>query len=199
MRRSISSLNRFIVTPEVSKHRVFAWLRANTIPNKNLIVFARSDDVMFGILHSRFHEVWSLRLGTSLEDRPRYTNSTVFETFPLPPGLAPSQSLGDPLDEGDYVVPPVEEAMLPTARNIAACAARLNALRESWLNPKEWVERVSEIAADYPERVVPKKEHVEEIQAEIRNRFSDARPGTPARDHPCRARSRRARRAASGQ
>ena len=34
---------------------------------------ADRDDTAFGILHSRFHESWALRLGTSLEDRPRYT------------------------------------------------------------------------------------------------------------------------------
>jgi MmeI, target recognition domain len=46
---------------------------------------ARADDTTtFGILHSRFHELWSLRLGTSLEDRPRYTPITTFETFPFP-------------------------------------------------------------------------------------------------------------------
>ena len=44
----------------------------------------------FSIVHSRFHEVWSLRLGTSLEDRPRYTPSTTtFKTFPFPPRLTP--------------------------------------------------------------------------------------------------------------
>ena len=32
----------------------------------------RDDDTTFGILHSRFHELWSLRMGTSLEDRPRH-------------------------------------------------------------------------------------------------------------------------------
>ena len=39
--------------------------------------------------NSRFHEAWSLRLGTSLEDRPRYTPTTTFETFPFPEGLSP--------------------------------------------------------------------------------------------------------------
>ena len=29
-----------------------------------LIAIARDDDTTFGILHSRFHEIWSLRLGT---------------------------------------------------------------------------------------------------------------------------------------
>jgi hypothetical protein len=47
------------------------------------------DVSIFGILHSRFHELWSLRMGTSLEERPRYTPTTCFETFPFPAGLTP--------------------------------------------------------------------------------------------------------------
>jgi hypothetical protein len=47
------------------------------------------DNTTSGILHSRFHELWSLRMGTSLEERPRYTP---FETFPFPAGLAPKYS-----------------------------------------------------------------------------------------------------------
>jgi hypothetical protein len=52
----------------------------------------RADDTTFGILHSRLHELWSLRLGTSLEDRPRYTPTTCFETFPFPAGLTPADT-----------------------------------------------------------------------------------------------------------
>ena len=40
-------------------------------------------------MHSRFHELWSLRLGTSLEGHPRYTPITTFQTFPFPDGLTP--------------------------------------------------------------------------------------------------------------
>jgi hypothetical protein len=53
---------------------------------------ARADDTTFGILHSRFHELWALRMGTSLEDRPRYTPTTCFETFPFPAGLTPADT-----------------------------------------------------------------------------------------------------------
>jgi len=41
------------------------------------------------IIPWNFHEVWSLRIGTSLEDRPRYTPTTSFETLPFPDGLTP--------------------------------------------------------------------------------------------------------------
>jgi hypothetical protein len=36
------------------------------------------------VLQGRLHETWSLFFGSSLEDRPRYTVSTCFETFPFP-------------------------------------------------------------------------------------------------------------------
>ena len=83
MWKALDGLPRFIATPTVAKHRLFVWLDAGVCPDHQLIVIAHDDDATFGILHSRFHEAWSLRLGTSLEDRPRYTPTTTFETFPL--------------------------------------------------------------------------------------------------------------------
>ena len=110
-----------------------------------MIVIARDDDTTFGILHSRFHEIWSLRLGTSLEDRPRYTPSTTFETFPFPPGLTPN-------------IPAGEYAADPRAMAVALEARRLVALRDRWLNPPEWVEWVDEPVPGYPKRPIPRDE-----------------------------------------
>lgn len=86
MRASCLTLPRYIATPRVSKHRIFVWLGANTLPDCQLIVFARDDDFFFGVLHSRYHEVWSLATCGRLETRPQYTPTTSFETFPLPEG-----------------------------------------------------------------------------------------------------------------
>jgi type II restriction/modification system DNA methylase subunit YeeA len=84
LREALAPLRRYIATPTVAKHRLFVWLTSTTVPDHQLIVIARDDDYTFGVLHSRAHELWSLRLGTSLEDRPRYTPITTFETFPFP-------------------------------------------------------------------------------------------------------------------
>ena len=84
---ALDGLSRYIATPTVAKHRLFVRCDARVCPDHQLIVIARDDDTTLGILHSRFHEIWSLRLGTSLEDRPRYTPTTTFETFPFPRGL----------------------------------------------------------------------------------------------------------------
>ena len=84
MWRALNGLERYIATPTVAKHRLFTWYDTGVCPDHQLIVIARDDDTTFGILHSRFHELWSLRLGTSLEDRPRYTPTTTLQTFPFP-------------------------------------------------------------------------------------------------------------------
>ena len=91
MWRALAGLSRYIATPTVAKHRLFVWLDAGICPDHQLIVIARDDDTTFGILHSRFHEAWSLRLGTWLGkgNDPRYTPTTTFETFPFPEGLSP--------------------------------------------------------------------------------------------------------------
>jgi type II restriction/modification system DNA methylase subunit YeeA len=139
----LAPLERYIVTPTVAKHRVFVWLQSAVTPDHQLIAITRDDDIIFGILHSRFHELWALRLGTSLEDRPRYTPSTTFETFPFPEGLTPD-------------IPAAEYADDPRAQKIAAAAKRLNELRNNWLNPPDLIMRVPEVAKGYPDRILSK-------------------------------------------
>ena len=145
MWRALDGLSRYIATPRVATHRLFVWCDARICPDCQLIVIARDDDTTFGILHSRFHEMWSLRLGTSLEDRPRYTPTTTFETFPFPDGLSPNISAADYADN-------------PHAIAIAEAARRLVKLRDRWLNPPEWVEWVDEPVSGYPERPEPRSE-----------------------------------------
>lgn len=147
MRAAISKLDRYIATPETSKYRIFAWLYGNILPDKKLIVIARDDDAMFGLLHSRFHELWALKMGSwhGVGNDPRYTPSSTFETFPFPAGLT--------LD-----IPAVEYADDPRAQTIAATAKRLDELRNNWLNPSDLVMRVPEVVEGYPDRIVPKDE-----------------------------------------
>ena len=144
---ALDGLSRYIVTPTVAKHRLFAWLDARICPDHQLIVIARDDDTTFGILHSRFHEIWSLRLGTWLGkgNDPRYTPTSTFATFPFPTGLAPT-------------VPATEYASDPRATAIAVAARRLVELRDRWLNPPEWVDWVEEPVPGYPKRPVPRND-----------------------------------------
>lgn len=117
MRQALVGLSRFIVTVRVSKYRLFVWSRPPCLPDSAVIVFASSDDTLFGVLHSRVHETWARMMGTQVREREsgfRYTPTTCFETFPLPCG-GPEQM-----------------------RTIARAARELHELREHWLNPVEW-------------------------------------------------------------
>ena len=145
MRKALARLSRFIVTPRVSKHRLFVWMAHPTLPDSATIVIARDDDTTFGILHSRFHEVWALRLGTALEDRPRYTPSTTFETFPFPDGMTPDQPVQN------YETHPLAQAIAKAARILVTA-------RDHWLNPPELVQIEMEVAPGFPNRILPKDE-----------------------------------------
>ena len=148
----------------MAKHRLFAWLDARVCPDHQLVAIARDDDTTFGILHSRFHEVWSLRLGTSLEDRPRYTPTTTFETFPFPDGLSPDIPAADYADD-------------PRAIAIAEAARRLVELRDRWLNPPEWVEWVDEPVPGYPKRPVARDDAAaKELKRRTLTNLYNARP-----------------------
>ena len=164
MWRALNGLSRYIATPTLSKHRLFVWLDSRVCPDHQLIVVARDDDTTFGILHSRFHEAWSLRLGTSLEDRPRYTPTTTFETFPFPEGLTPD-------------IPASEYANNPRAIAIAETARRLADLRDRWLNPPEWVEWIDEPVPGYPKRLAPRDEAAaRELKKRTLTNLYNARP-----------------------
>jgi type II restriction/modification system DNA methylase subunit YeeA len=118
MRAALVGLSRFIATPRVSKHRVFAWFEWPLITDDQTVVFARSDEYFFGVMHSRLHEVWARAQGTQVRERQsgfRYTPTTCFETCAFP----------RPTNEQEGA--------------IATAALELDTLRNNWLNPPEWM------------------------------------------------------------
>jgi len=144
MWRVLNGRRRYAATPTVARHRLFCWIDKSVCPDHQLIVVTCDEDVIFGVLHSRFHEVWALALCTWLGvgNDPRYTPSTTFETFPFPQGLTPN-------------IPSTEYADDLRVIAIGDAARRLNELREAWLNPSDLVEHVPEVVAGYPDRIVP--------------------------------------------
>jgi len=126
MRAKISPLTRYIATPEVAKYRLFVWVEKETVPDHTLHIIAREDDYFFGILHSRIHELWSLRVGSTLEDRPRYTSTKTFRTFPFP------------------FVPGREDFNDARVQAISAAAKQLHEERHAWLNPPPETERLQD-------------------------------------------------------
>ncbi len=142
MRAALAPLSRFIVTSRVAKHRLWVWASSPTLPDTATVVVAREDDYTFGMLHSHAHEWWSLRMGTSLEDRPRYTPTTTFETFPFP----------WPLDTPAASLTAAQRGQRDT---IAAAARDLDAARRHWLNPPELVREEADVVASLPPRLLP--------------------------------------------
>ncbi|MEQ9561184.1 MAG: N-6 DNA methylase, partial [Woeseiaceae bacterium] len=164
MRAAIEGLRRFILTPRVSKHRIFVWAPSVVIPDSRLYAIAREDDVSFGILHSRIHEVWSL--GTcswhGAGNDPTYNAISVFGTFPFPLGLTPN------------IAP--KHFDNPSAEAIAAASRRLCELRENWLNPPEWVDRVPEVVPGLPLRIVAKEGHEDDLNKRTLTNLYNQRP-----------------------
>ena len=166
MRAALDGLSRYIATPVVAKHRLFVWMDAKILADHQLIAMARDDDTAMGVLHSRFHELWALRMGTSLEDRPRYTPTTTFETFPFPEGLTPNIAAKDYADN-------------PHAQAIAAAARALVEARDRWLNPVEWVDwqrTQEEEAAGFPARPVAKPGHEAALKKRTLTNLYNERP-----------------------
>ena len=116
MRQALVGMERYIGTSMVSRHRMFAWIDGDVLPDATIIVFARDDDYFFGILQSKIHCLWASAMGTQLREAQsalRYTPTTCFETFPFPEPTAEQR-------EG-----------------IAQAAKELDSLREGWLHPPD--------------------------------------------------------------
>jgi hypothetical protein len=128
MRMALKQLSRYVVTPRVAKHRIFAWESSDTLPDSATCIFARQDDFFFGMIHSLPHEVGARKMGTQLrevESGFRYTPKSTFDTFPFPwpPGTEPSESES------------------PKVKAIADAARELVRLRDAWLNPPDTPEQ----------------------------------------------------------
>ena len=118
LRKAVSGLKKYIATPRVSKHRIFVFVDVATIPDGQVVIFAKDDYYTLGILQSRPHEIWARATGTQLREAEsgfRYSQTMTFETFPFPwaPGKEPKDN--------------------PSVQTIAAAAKELVEMRDRWL------------------------------------------------------------------
>lgn len=104
MRASIKGLQRYIVTPEVAKHRPFVFVAAPTVPDASLYVIGSDDGLVLGVLSSHVHVTWAVASGghMGVGNDPRYQNGPCFEPFPFPVCTPAQQervrALGERLD-----------------------------------------------------------------------------------------------------
>jgi len=221
LRDALNGLPRFIATPRVSKYRFFVFLDATVLPDTRLNVVARADDLTFGVLSSRIHEVWSLANASmhGVGNDPTYNAKSCFETFPFPEGLTPADTAHQRTEalEGGALIPaglpgtPVRAELVEAsasrdnpstgsgrtgkgpgstegvsvrtaAEAIARAAKRLNDLREAWLNPSEWTQRVPEViplgmtVSPYPDRILPKPGHEKDLAERTLTKLYNQRP-----------------------
>lgn len=167
LRAAAKGLDRVIATPRVAKHRLFVWMDRSVLPDTRLYVITRDDDFGFGVLSSRMHGVWALANASIHGDgddggRPTYNAKSCFETFPFPlAGAANSRT---------------------SVGQVAGAAKRLNDLREAWLNPPEWTERVPEVVplgmdrSPYPDRIVPRPGHEKDVAKRTLTNLYNQRP-----------------------
>ena len=176
LRSKLREVSRFIATVETAKHRVFVWFPVAVAPEHKLVVIPSQSEVVFGMLSSRFHVVWAVRVGGRLGvgNDPVYTTSVCFDKFPFPAGLTPR----DTAPVTGQASPPCMAGEI-VAANIAAAARRLNELRENWLNPTEWVDWVitpEEEKACFPKRPVAKPSHEADLKKRTLTNLYNARP-----------------------
>ena len=86
LRDALLGLNRYIVTPETSKHRLYEFLPSSTAPDNSLIVVPSASAFVLGVLSSVHHATWALAAGSRLgiDGTPRYTKGACFEAYPFP-------------------------------------------------------------------------------------------------------------------
>jgi len=82
----------FLVIPEVSTQRreyiPIGWLTPPIVPSNLVRVLKNANLVDFAFLTSAMHMTWVRTVGGRLGNSYRYSIGVVYNTFPLPPGMA---------------------------------------------------------------------------------------------------------------
>lgn len=85
LRKAIKGKSRYILVSRHTKFPVFIFESATTaLPEDSTVAIAFDDYEHLGVLNSRFHSEWAYYQGSTLKADLRYTNESVFETFPFP-------------------------------------------------------------------------------------------------------------------
>ncbi|GAB3568751.1 class I SAM-dependent DNA methyltransferase [Spirosoma luteolum] len=94
LRAAWSSINRYIITPRVSRYSYFLFLDKEVLPDDKLVVFASDDAYNIGVLSTRIHVVWALATGGRLGvgNDPVYDKTRCFDPFPFPDATPQQQA-----------------------------------------------------------------------------------------------------------
>ncbi|MGF9692925.1 DNA methyltransferase [Rhizobium sp. 0TCS1.26] len=104
IRPALENIDRYIVTVETAKHRVFQFLESAIIPDNKLFIIALFDAYSLGKLSSKFHVFWAMRSGSWLGvgNDSVYVKTRTFDPFPFPEtSEAQKQKIGAIAEELD--------------------------------------------------------------------------------------------------
>jgi hypothetical protein len=118
LREAVNGLSRLLVIPRVSPRLIVSRQSGGLCFDCQLMVVALSHSYHFGILQSRIHATWAWARGSTLKGDLRYTNTTIFKTFPFPP-----------LPDGRY--DPRRRPRTIEADRVAAAAKEFDRLRSA--------------------------------------------------------------------
>jgi hypothetical protein len=90
-----SSLDRVLVISRVGQQGSFVFLPKGMVYANSLAIIALQTYSAFSTIQSQPHELWARFLGSTLEERLRYTPEDCFETFPFPCGFEDHPTLED--------------------------------------------------------------------------------------------------------
>lgn len=81
----LGQVDRYLALSRVAaegRKSVWQFVHSAVRPDDSLQVVALADDFTFGVLSSQLHRDWLNARCSRLETRPRYTSTTVFDSFP---------------------------------------------------------------------------------------------------------------------
>ncbi len=89
-RPALETLDRYIVSTETAKHRVFSQVSSAVAADNMLICFAFDDAYFLGVLSSSVHIAWADAAGGRLGvgNDQRYNKSLCFDPYPFPSPIA---------------------------------------------------------------------------------------------------------------
>lgn len=72
------------IVASADRHSIYNFVSTDVRPDASLQVFAFDDDYSFGVLSSHLHRAWFDERCSKLKRDPRYTPTTVWNSFPWP-------------------------------------------------------------------------------------------------------------------
>ena len=86
MRPALAGLERYIVTVETMRQRMFLFQSSETLPDNKLVCIAGQDGWTLAVLSSRVHCLWATTAGgwLGVGNDSVYVKSTCFDPFPFP-------------------------------------------------------------------------------------------------------------------